>query len=99
MFEELKSLLSTKVRVRIVLRVNRAESLYALLNQLKSYGLPGFARAMPGNSVAIEMEGRESTLREKLKVIATSPHLSGNYSITPDWLPYTGKYQHFNISY
>src|SRR4051812_599507 len=99
MLNALKSLLFPKVRVRIVVRINRPESLYALQNQLKGYGIPGFARAMPGNSLAIELEGNEANIRDRLNDLACSPHLNGSYAPQTDWLPYTGNFKHFSFSF
>ena len=91
--------LSPKVRARIIIRVDSQENIYPLQNQLKAMGIPGVVRALPGFTLDVELEGRESTLRKRIKELSRNPLLSVNHPMNTTWLPYTGKFNYFTIAY
>jgi hypothetical protein len=96
MLTAIGSIIWPKTRACVVIHGKLSEhTVYRLRNLVQSWGVPGLLNGARPDTVNIEIEGRESVLRERVGSLRRDPLLIGTRKVEIQWLPYLGKYRYF----
>ena len=88
-----------RVQLKIAGRVQGVGFRYSALDEARHLGLTGWVRNTRDGAVELVAEGQEDALRLLLAWCHIGPPGGRVTAVDEQWLPYTGEFDSFRISY
>jgi acylphosphatase len=91
--------MTTGAEIRIRGMVQGIGYRYFCYTHATTLGLVGWVKNEPGGSVVAVVEGDRSSIEALIKELKVGPSHAAVSAVDIRWLPYTGKYQSFQIAH
>lgn len=85
------------VHIRVSGRVQGVAYRYYARNIAEQLGIKGWIKNLINGDVELMVEGSQKTVKQMIEWCKEGPRLAIVENIEVDWLPYSGKFNHFYI--